>query len=62
MRARMPLGAALVAISLLALAWPTALAASPTYNINTLAGKVASLHGTAGAVDQLTAQHIAARG
>ena len=48
MRARTSLGAALVAIGLLALALPSALAASPTYDINTLAGKVASLHGTAG--------------
>ncbi|HXU84571.1 MAG TPA: sialidase family protein [Verrucomicrobiae bacterium] len=48
MRARTPIGAALVAISLLALAWPSALAASPTYDISTLAGKVAALRGTAG--------------
>ena len=48
MRARTTFGAALIAISLLALAWPSALAASPTYDLNTLAGKVAALRGTAG--------------
>ncbi len=48
MRARTPFGAALVAIVLLLMALPPAIAASPRYDINTLAGKVASLHGTAG--------------
>ncbi|HEX2756366.1 MAG TPA: sialidase family protein [Candidatus Limnocylindrales bacterium] len=48
MRARTPLTAALVAVSLLTLALPSAFAASPKYDITTLAGKAASLHGTAG--------------
>jgi hypothetical protein len=47
-RARTPLGAAMAAIVLVTLALPSAIAASPTYDINTLAGKVASLRGTAG--------------
>jgi hypothetical protein len=47
-RARSPLGAGLVAVALLTLAMPAAIAASPTYDITTLAGKVASLRGTAG--------------
>jgi hypothetical protein len=47
-RARTPVGAALVAIVLLMMALPSAIAASPRYDINTLAGKVASLRGTAG--------------
>jgi hypothetical protein len=47
-RARTPLGAALAAIVLVTLAIPATFAASPRYDINTLAGKVASLHGTAG--------------
>jgi hypothetical protein len=47
-RARSPLGAALVALAVLTLALPSAIAASPTYDITTLAGKVASLRGTAG--------------
>jgi hypothetical protein len=47
-RARTPLGAALAAIVLVTLAIPATLAASPTYDITTLAGKVASLRGTAG--------------
>jgi hypothetical protein len=46
-RARLPLGIALV-VALLAMTLPSALAASPTYDITTLAGKVASLRGTAG--------------
>lgn len=49
MRARTPLGAVLAAIVLLTLALPASVAAtSPTYDITTLAGKVASLRGTAG--------------
>lgn len=48
MRARTPLGAVLAAIVLLTLALPATVAASPTYDISTLAGKVASLRGTAG--------------
>ena len=48
MRARTPIGAAFVALLLLSLALPPAIAASPKYDISTLAGKVASLHGTAG--------------
>jgi hypothetical protein len=47
-RARSPLGAGLVAVALLALTLPAAVAASPKYDITTLAGKVASLRGTAG--------------
>ena len=47
-RARSPLGAALVALAVLTMALPSAIAASPTYDITTLAGKVASLRGTAG--------------
>jgi hypothetical protein len=47
-RARTPLGAVLAAIVLLTLALPATLAASPTYDISTLAGKVAALRGTAG--------------
>jgi hypothetical protein len=48
-RARTPLGAVLAAIVLLTLALPASVAAtSPTYDITTLAGKVASLRGTAG--------------
>jgi len=47
-RARTPLGAVLAAVVLVTLAIPTTIAASPSYDINTLAGKVASLHGTAG--------------
>ena len=48
MRARTPIGAAFVALLLLSLALPPAIAASPRYDISTLAGKAASLHGTAG--------------
>ncbi|MEA2547921.1 MAG: hypothetical protein QOI00_1692 [Chloroflexota bacterium] len=48
MRSRTPVGAALVAIVLLMMALPSAIAATPRYDINTLAGKVAALHGTAG--------------
>ena len=48
MRARTTFGAALAAIVLVTLVIPATFAASPTYDINTLAGKVASLHGTAG--------------
>ena len=48
MRARTPIGAALVAVVLLMMALPSAIAATPKYDINTLAGKVASLNGTAG--------------
>ena len=48
MRARTPIGAAFVALLLLSLALPPAIAASPKYDISTLAGKAASLHGTAG--------------
>ncbi len=48
MRARTPIGAAFVALLLLSLALPPAIAASPKYDISTLAGKVASLRGTAG--------------
>src|SRR6185436_18114268 len=47
-RARTPIGAAFVALLLLSLALPPAIAASPKYDISTLAGKAASLHGTAG--------------
>jgi hypothetical protein len=55
MRARSPLAAALVAIALLTLALPAATAASPTYDTTTLAGKVASLRGTAGLQVRLSA-------
>ena len=48
MRARPLLGAIVVAAALLTMALPGALAASPSYDISTLAGKVASLRGTAG--------------
>ena len=48
MRARSSLGAVLVAVAMLTVALPSAIAASPTYDISTLAGKVAALHGTAG--------------
>ena len=48
MRARTPIGAALVAVVLLMMALPSAIAVTPKYDINTLAGKVASLNGTAG--------------
>ncbi len=48
MRTRTALGAVFVAIAVLALALPPAIAASPTYDITTLAGKVAALRGTAG--------------
>lgn len=48
MNARKPLGAALVALALLTMALPSAIAAPPKYNLNTLAGKVAALRGTAG--------------
>jgi hypothetical protein len=47
-RARTAPGAALVAIAVLAMALPSAIAASPRYDITTLAGKVAALRGTAG--------------
>jgi hypothetical protein len=47
-RARLPLGAALIVVALLTMTLPSAIAASPTYDITTLAGKVASLRGTAG--------------
>jgi hypothetical protein len=47
-RARSSPGAVLVAVALLTLALPSAIAASPNYDIRTLAGKVASLRGTAG--------------
>src|SRR5438445_10460164 len=47
-RARPLLGAIVVAAALSTMALPGALAASPTYDISTLAGKVASLRGTAG--------------
>jgi hypothetical protein len=47
-RARSPLGAILVAVALLTMALPSVIAASPKYDITTLAGKVASLRGTAG--------------
>jgi hypothetical protein len=47
-RTRTALGAVFVAIAVLALALPPAIAASPTYDITTLAGKVAALRGTAG--------------
>jgi hypothetical protein len=47
-RARTPLGAVLVALALLVMALPSAVAATPKYDISTLAGKVASLRGTAG--------------
>jgi hypothetical protein len=48
-RTRTPLGAVLVALAVLAMALPAAAsAAAPTYDITTLAGKVASLRGTAG--------------
>jgi len=47
-RARSSLGAVLVAVAMLTMALPSVIAASPTYDISTLAGKVASLHGTAG--------------
>lgn len=47
MRVRTALGV-LVAIAVLAMALPSAIAASPTYDITTLAGKVAALRGTAG--------------
>jgi hypothetical protein len=46
-RTRTALGV-LVAIAVLALALPPAIAASPKYDITTLAGKVAALRGTAG--------------
>jgi hypothetical protein len=42
------LGPALVAVAIVAVALPSAIAASPTYDITTLAGKVAALRGTAG--------------
>ena len=48
MRARSSLGAVLVAVALLTMALPSVIAASPKYDISTLAGKVASLRGTAG--------------
>lgn len=47
MRARTALGV-LVAVAVLAMALPSAIAASPKYDITTLAGKVAALRGTAG--------------
>jgi hypothetical protein len=47
-RARLPLGAALIVVALLTMTLPSAIAASPTYDTTTLAGKVASLRGTAG--------------
>jgi hypothetical protein len=47
-RTRSALGAVLVAMALLAVALPSATAVSPTYDITTLAGKVAALRGTAG--------------
>jgi hypothetical protein len=46
-RARTALGV-LVAVAVLAMALPSAIAASPKYDITTLAGKVAALRGTAG--------------
>ena len=48
MRLRTPPAAILVAITLLAMWLPSAAVASPNYDITTLAGKVASLRGTAG--------------
>jgi hypothetical protein len=48
MRIRAPIGAALAALALLAMALPGAIAASPSTDLSTLAGKVAALHGTAG--------------
>jgi hypothetical protein len=47
-RTRSAFGAVLVASAVLAMALPSAIAASPTYDITTLAGKVAALRGTAG--------------
>jgi NhaP-type Na+/H+ or K+/H+ antiporter len=47
-RTRSALGAALVAMAVLATALPSAIAVSPTYDITTLAGKVAALRGTVG--------------
>jgi hypothetical protein len=47
-RVRTPLGAILAVIVLLTLAIPGAGAATPTYDITTLAGKAAALRGTAG--------------
>jgi hypothetical protein len=47
-RARSPLGAGLVAVAVLTLAVPSAIAASPKYDTTTLAGKVKALRGTAG--------------
>src|SRR5262245_14070740 len=48
MRIRAPFAAALAAIALLTMALPPALAASPSNDLSTLAGKVKALHGTAG--------------
>ena len=49
MRARTPIGAAFVALLLLSLALPPAIAASPKYDISTLAGKASRrCIGTAG--------------
>jgi hypothetical protein len=47
-RARTPLGVALVALAVLAMALPPAISAASTPDISTLAGKVAALRGTAG--------------
>jgi hypothetical protein len=47
-RIRTAPAAALVAIAVIAMALPSAIAASPKYDITTLAGKVAALRGTAG--------------
>ncbi len=48
MRARTALGPAMVVTAVLAMALPSAIAASPKYDITTLAGKVAALRGAAG--------------
>src|SRR5437867_5322608 len=47
-RARTPLGVALVALAVLAMTLPSAISAASTPDLSTLAGKVAALRGTAG--------------
>jgi hypothetical protein len=47
-RARTAPRFALAAVTVMAMSMPFAVAASPRYDITTLAGKVAALYGTAG--------------